>query len=98
MSNVKLINADNLIALLEDAKYDHEDSEITKIRNQEINHCIELVRNFPPTNIAVTGHWKRVCSTQYWQYNPDHYKCTACGSYASSKSKFCRECGAIMEN
>lgn len=38
--------------------------------------------------------FKCICSTQYWQYNPDHYQCQNCGKKFETGSKFCPECGA----
>lgn len=38
--------------------------------------------------------FKCICSTQYWQYNPDHYECQNCGKKFETGSKFCPECGA----
>lgn len=38
--------------------------------------------------------FKCICSTQYWQYNNEHYQCQNCGKKFETGSKFCPECGA----
>jgi len=38
--------------------------------------------------------FKCICSTQYWQYNSEHYECQNCESKFERVTKFCPECGA----
>ncbi len=44
-----------------------------------------------------TGEWKCICSTDYWQYTYEHYRCSECGIPAECAFMYCPNCGTRME-
>lgn len=45
---------------------------------------------------AKVGKWICICSTQHWQYNWEHYKCSVCDCTNDCATFYCPNCGAKM--
>lgn len=79
------------IAIMREADYKADHSEIT------LGEYEEMIRPLADVEPVVHAHW-------IWDWNARHYSCSACGGIAgakgydySTKTKYCGDCGALMD-
>ena len=77
---------------LEMDDYDHEREY------RRSYYPLSEIENAPTEEVQpiIYGKWECICSLQSWQFVHEHYKCSVCNGEVEYESKYCPNCGAIM--